>query len=306
MSYFFASPITDSQEAGYRRDPWRAHTSAIEALRPAGIEPPAEWTALLARYTAFIELGDHATDRLADELLHPRGGDITSLRSAALAEEIARTGDDVAVNTRVQTAVLAELLALYEPAAKQNYKIAAAVYDSAAKRFVDCARTVNIEADGEALVTANSAAREAWLNAPAAAADLEQSLHPLYAAAALAGAPDDVAFITGATDTSTAEIQIGLACDPGKAHRRRTWEAWASKKGRCGRWSALHALNVRIRAASDPIGVTPYGRPNAHITVANPGGRLENWDPHDGDLPRGWRPVQTGWYGEQKSTTAIP
>jgi hypothetical protein len=38
--------------------------------------------------------------------------------------------------------------------------------------------------------------------------------------------------------------------DPRDLHRRRAWEAWQGGKGRrCGRWSALVALGVRIRAA---------------------------------------------------------
>jgi len=40
---------------------------------------------------------------------------------------------------------------------------------------------------------------------------------------------------------------LPLACDPGNQHRRRVWEAWDAN-GRCGRWSALHARGIPIRA----------------------------------------------------------
>jgi hypothetical protein len=40
-----------------------------------------------------------------------------------------------------------------------------------------------------------------------------------------------------------------LAVDPHSLHRRRVWEAFGSGKDRrCGRWSALLALGVTIRA----------------------------------------------------------
>jgi hypothetical protein len=303
--HFFIAGAADQQEPVFHRDPWRSHCAAVETLRHAGIDPPAAWRALLYRFSAFVELGDQAADRLADEILNPNGGDIVSLRAAALAEQVARSGDDSAVTGCVQRAVLPELQALYEPVAQQNYRAAAKRYDAAAKRFTDAAKVVDVEAGGETLVTATTAQRDAWLAAPGLAGDLEEALLPLLAAAALAGAPDDVAFTTAATDPATAEHQIAIATDPGKAHRRKTWGAWATNGGRCGRWAALHMLGVKLRAASDPARVTPYERPRQPVAVAKPGGRVEYWDPHDGDLPRGWHPVATGWLAEKPNVHGV-
>jgi hypothetical protein len=227
----YMSPVTDpaSLEPGFTRDPWRAHVSAVEVLRQCGIEPPAPWSALLGRYTHFIELPDAAADRLAAEIVSPNGANVSLLRALALVEEIARGGDDSGVNSKVQAAVLRELETLYQPVAQHNYKLSAQRFDAAAKAFTALAGACDAEASGDTLVHASPAARQAWLDAPAAAAALEEALRPLLAAAALAGAPGDVAFISGGTDTATVEHQIAIACDPGKAHRRRVWEAWARK-----------------------------------------------------------------------------
>lgn len=303
MSYFFQTPTPTGPPQTYSRDRWMTHTGAVATLQGAGIPAPDGWVDLLARFTALAELGDRAADQLAHELIHPSGRDITSLRAAALAEEIGDNGADAAVTQRVQALVHGQLQALYEPVSKSNYKLAASRFDAAAKRFAAYAHAVDVEADGEALVTLNAAAREGWLEAPGAAAELEAALRPLFAAAALAGAPDDIAFIGGATDIVTTEFQIAIATDPGKAHRRRVWEAWHHKGGRSrtGRWGALLAHGVTIRAASDPSGAGAYSRPEEFIPVSSAGGRIQNHDPHDGPIPRGFKQVASGWMGESGS-----
>jgi hypothetical protein len=305
VSYYYQTNIVDQQEQTYRRDDWPAHLTAVGTLRHAGIEPPSAWSDLLRRYTSFVELANPAIDHLIAEILSPTGAEVGALRAAALAEEIARTADDAAINQRVQAAVLQKLLETYAPVAQRNYKTAVSRFDDAAKRFTDVTKLVDVEGTGETLVSSTHAARDAWLSAPALAADVEEQLRLLLAAAALTGARQDVAYINEATDTGTAELQIALCANPKGAHRRRVWEAWATKSGRTGRWGALRALNVEIRAAREPVGLTPYARPQKPVPVARPGGQVQNWDPHDGDLPRGWKPVNVGWMAEHPSTTGV-
>lgn len=60
-------------------------------------------------------------------------------------------------------------------------------------------------------------------------------------------------------DTRDEAFQLALVIDPGSAHRRRLWEAWASD-GRAGRWSAIIAAGAKIHA--DGLDrVSPYRRP---------------------------------------------
>ena len=263
MTHMFisAGEIANGQAPTFHRDQFRAHMSAVEALASAGIPAPAEWLALRSRYADYIDLGDHAVDRLTAEIIHPTGADLVTLRANALSEQIARSGDQAGINQRVQTAVGRELEASYRPAAAQNYKLAAARYDDAATHFTVATKTVDVEAGGQTLVTCSAAARDYWLAAPALAAELDTCRAILYAAASLVDAvPADVAFVSGASDLTTIEYQIAIACDPGKAHRRKVWAAWHATAGRTGRWGPLIGLGVKLRAA-DPATVTPYKQP---------------------------------------------
>jgi hypothetical protein len=300
----FGPPHSGPEQATYRRDTWPAHTRAVGILQDAGIAPPPEWSAVHQRYIKLIELPDEGLDRLANAVINGTG-DWTELRALAMTEELARSAHDANINEQVQQRVLTELVNLYKAAAPRNYKLAAAKFDTAAAALTAAAKHIDLESPGDQLAAASSAARQAWLDAPSLATELGEALHALCAAAALAGAPPDVAFVTSsADDITTAEHQIGLCADPGKAHRRKVWEAWAITGGRTARWGALHKLGVKLRAASDPV-TAFYKRPENLVTVQKPGGRLGQWDPHDGDLPRGWFPVNVGWIAEKPSTTGI-
>lgn len=292
----------------YIRDAFAAHLSAVQTLDAAGISPPAEWRALRDRYSEFVELGSAAMDRLTQQIVNPSGGgvDLVALRANALAEQAGAAEHSAEVNERVRSAVLQKLQELYAPAAQRNYRNAAARYDDAAKRFTDLAKAIDVEADAGALLSADGRQRQAWFDAPAAAAGLEEALRPVLTAAALCGLRPDVGYLTAATDVATTEIQIALAADPGRAHRRKVWLAWLKTDGRTGRWGALAALGVKLRAAGDPTRVDPYRRPEPMVTCKTPGGKLQNWDRHDGPLPKGWHPVPVGWLAEPAPTTAAP
>lgn len=309
--WFTAGPPIPEVVRGetYHRDRFRAHLGAVGTLTAAGINPPPEWVALRGRYAAYIDLGNNAAGRLAAEVVAPTGADLSVLRNAAIVEELGTAEADAAVNLKVQAAVAAKLESLYEPTALKNYRAIAGSFDEAAGRFTTAAQTVDVEAGGETLVSVSPAEREAWLSAPALAAELDGALALLFAAAALAGAPGDVAFISGATDIETTEHQVALACDPGRAHRRKVWSAWSQTSGRTGRWGPLTGLGVQLRAASNPATVAPYERPTQPVAVASPGGRISYWDRHDGPLAEvlpGHHPVNAGWIADKPPTTAAP
>lgn len=284
----------------YRRDPFGAHCGAVNVLASNGISPPEAWADLRNRHAAFMELGNTLADRLAAELITPSGADLPTLRNAAIVDELATAEADARVNSLVQAAVLDRLRELYEPAALVNYKLAASRYDDLARRFIMCAKAIDVEAGAsEALVKADNRQRQAWFDAAEIAPELEEALRVLCAAAALAGAPGDTAFLNKSTDVATTEYQISIATDPGKAHRRQTWLAWTKTDGRTGRWGALAALGVKIQAADRPDRVRPYKRPAAPIAVMDPNNVLRQWDPHDGKPPKGWKVAMDGWQGAE-------
>ncbi len=282
-------PDTGDSTHSYSRDAFRCHISAVETRSIAGITPPREWTAVRDSYTRFIELGDHAADRLARAVIGGQA-DLTQLRAAAVTEALATSEADATVNTKVQQRVYDQLHSLYAPQAAKNYRLACDRYDAAAKAFTAAATRMDPEAGSDALVHARAAQREAWLAAPTLAAALDDARNVLFAAAALNGARGDVAFGNVATDQATTELQISLACEPGNAHRRKVWAAWNKKEGRTGRWGALAALRVKLRASSTPT-PPPHCFPVDPISVANPAGKIEVWDLYDGDVPAGWYPV---------------
>jgi hypothetical protein len=270
-------------------------------MASAGLHVPDEWGQLLERFAAAVESADSAVDRYITAVVTPTAGqDLVAIKSGALAEQIARTGDESEINERLRAAVFAEMARVYAPHAKGNYQQAAQRYDQLAKHFTKIAETADVEADGSGLVAASPAARSAWFDAPGVAAQLDSALAVLCCAASLAGAPPDAAFVGQASDTQTNAVQIALSCQPGKAHRRRVWHGWSTTTGRCGRWSKLVAEGVKLVAAKDPT-VPGYPEPVAFIRAFDRNNVLQNHDPHDGPLPYRWRPVQDGWMGEPKN-----
>ena len=300
------APLSYGSAAAQDRDPFRMHTSAVATLGAADILPPEQWSALLRRYQQFVGLGDRAVDRLAEEVINPAGAaDLAQLRAAALLDELDTADAAQRVTARVSAAVLQRLQALYKPAAPGNYRSAAERYNTAARRFCGCADVIDVESDGSTLVHASQSQREAWIQAEGAATRLEETLKTLLAAAALCGGmAGDVGFLSPAADISTVEYQVAVATDPGKAHRRKVFAAWAHTGGRCGRWSALHSLGVRLRAASDPVRVDPYRRPDPYVTLVDAGNKVRQWDPHDGRPPAGWRAVLDGWENAETAWSA--
>lgn len=230
------------------RDPYLAHISAVDTLVAAGIAAPPEWTALRGRWDDFVTTDSPVAQRLTSAILNGTEAELPVLRALALAEEAAGPTHVAAINNRARVSVTRRLRELYSPVAQQNYQAIAARFDRQAAEFTTAASVIDPEAPADTVVTADAKIRKAWTDSLLAAQQLTQLIPVLQAAAELAGHP-----------AATAESVLPLVCDPGQAHRRRVWEAWESN-GRCGRWSALNAVGVSIRAAQ-LADLAPYRKP---------------------------------------------
>jgi len=177
-------------------------------------------------------------------------GRVEAAMTAAAVATIARSK----IRERVARGILPALRSAYASSAGDNFRIVAERYDEAAGRLTACASATDVTAEAERIVALDAKSRAAWMDSAVIAAELDALLAALVNAANLAGIQT--------TDRSGARLTgslIALACDPAGAHRRRTYEAWASS-GRCGRWSALLALGATLRAA-DLAAFEPYREP---------------------------------------------
>lgn len=231
------------------RDPVAAHTSAVDTLAAAGIEPPPGWVELRERMTATPS--DTMLARYVAAVVDSDpDADLAALRAGALAEATAAPTDVAAVNNAVRAAVARRLRDLYTPVAETSYAQVAALFDAAAAKLAAAIAIVDPDADPAVVVGADNKTRQAWADCSIAAAELDRLLPALQAAAELCG-----------VTTSSREALLALTVDPGALHRRRVWEAWDTTRGRAGRWAALLALGATVRACPAITALEPYRRP---------------------------------------------
>lgn len=267
-------------------NPFNTHVDLVRAVADAGVEPPEQWTALHARFTAFTETPGGAVDRLAAAIVD--GDPADDLRIDALVEAVAAAQPQVAASVVnvVRTAVTDRLRTIYADAAVENYSAVAAKFNTLAAKLTAAVDIVDLEAEAAGMVTANSKARTAWSEAPGIAAELDALLPALAAAATLAGAPTAHGPL----------LTLPLVCDTTGHHRRRAWDAWAAT-GRTGRWSALITEGIVVRAHPNPVEVQPYRRPKPleQRTVTTGGEtRAVTVDPEDPDYEPAPRPFAYG------------
>jgi hypothetical protein len=174
----------------------------------------------------------------------------------ALAETAATVFPPVSAQVEAHVAgmVEAELRRLYGGHAKDNYGKAKARFDAVAADFVAAAQTVDIEAPAADVVGWDDAQRAAWTAAATLATQIDAELPILTTAASLAGVKD--------VDTDPVVLALCIDTSGAAADRRRPlWAAWDDATGRrCGRWSALHAAGLTIRAC-DLGAFAAYRRP---------------------------------------------
>ena len=251
------------------------HRDRVGRIAENGGTVPTAYRTAEQRFDAWIE-ASNASPMTALVAAYADGADedtLATLRAAALLAETATAPQLATVRNSVAPSAYAALRAAYAPAAVKNYSKIAEQYDSAAAEFVRLAEVIDPETDAKSLVSADEDTRRAWLEAEMVAGKLDNLAPILGDAAILAG-----------TNVNSEPAMIGLLTDPRTAHRRRVWEAWTSN-GRCGKWSALIALDVDLRAANLDEH-TPYREPRPlevqHIR-GNVGVRSVTIDPEDDD-----------------------
>lgn len=282
------------------------HRMLVNLVATAGVEPPKRWRDLDRQLDAYLAVRNHAAQKLADQVVNPtKNVDLPTLRALALAEQAETPGAVASVLATVVTAVEAAMLDAISETARANYDRVAQMFNEAAQTFTAAAAITHPEADASTIITANDEQRSAWVIAEVEAAKLEKLLPALLAACQLCGVRIDTA------DERLAQIWydspidqaavIGLTVDPGKAHRRRVWEAWETDGGRTGKWGALTSLTgVTIRAA-DLDDFTRYDRPRPLIhkqeqILGEPRGTVRNVtiDPEDPGYIPPVEPDRTG------------
>ena len=251
------------------------HRDRVARIAEHGGTVPAAYRKAEQRWDAWLE-ASNASPMTALTNAYADGADedtLAALRAAALITETATAPQLATVRNSVAPTAYAALRAAYAPTAVKNYARIAKEYNSTAAEFVRLAGIIDPETDARSLVSADEDTRRAWLEQELIAGKLN-TLSPILA---------DAAILAG-TNVNSEPAMIGLLTDPRSAHRRRVYEAWNSN-GRCGRWSALVALNVDLRAA-DLDEHRPYREPRPlevqHIR-GNIGVRSVQIDPEDDD-----------------------
>jgi hypothetical protein len=282
------------------RDPQIGWETRLRHVASAGIELPPAIDQLRQRLKSFQRMTDANAmrERLAEAVIADDPEDDRELLWAvSLAEATANPPLVADLRDFVRLRVNRQIRSVYAESALPTYSAIAAKFDKAAQALTTAAALVNIEATAEAVVGGTDKTRKAWQDAATAAAELNRLTQSLKAAAVLASLCDD-----------DADNDLPLCCDPGEAHRREVWHAWetplreaqaerdARNNGpftigqpaapsRTGRWGALLALGVTLRA-SPPDAFTPYRRPEPLIerTVHIDGRNVrEVLDPEDPD-----------------------
>jgi hypothetical protein len=265
-----------------QRDELHAHAHLVEQVADAGVPPPPAWIALRDRWMAFLALDAAAPmkARLVSAVVDgdPKA-DVAVLRANAFAESLTNTR----VTSAVRSAVTAKLREIYGEAAVDNYAKVATQFDDLASKFGTVAGAVDVEAPASEMVDQPDKARRAWLDGEKFAHQLSRAMGVLHAAARLCGIRESAHRDMGGRDA----ILLPLCCNTIDLHRRRVWEAWNATTGRCGRWSALHAANVPVRAfpANELGGFESY-RPAAPmveewVSVARGIDQIVMHDPED-------------------------
>jgi hypothetical protein len=243
-----------------RRDAWTSSpTSAVDEylhdvdslLTEDGCKVSSAFDRIRAGWQAACAGMEPDRRPILDAVL---AGDAEAVRVAIERFTVASAVSPGTWRDKLARDVMSALRAAYEESAGSNYQTSAERFDAAASKLHECAATVDLATAAESIVGKSSKERQAWMDAGAAARELDELAPRLAAAARLAGVGVDA---EGA--------RLALVCDPATTHRRRVWEAWqtcaprTTRRGkqvdgpthRLGRWGALVGLEgVTIRAAS--------------------------------------------------------
>ena len=246
-------------------DQYNQHTTHVDTIRSAGATVPLEWDQIRARFEQLDTDTGSYLDRLTAAVINPGTGkqqpDLETLHALALAQSSASNSAIADVINSVRREVAPALVRAYRPVAMENYRLIAQQFDDLAGQFHAAAAVVDPETPPENLVTADEHQRLAWSQAQFLAAELDDAVTVLASGAVLAE-----------LNAHTTDDLLPLSVDTAGHHRRRVWEAWETAGTRTGRWGALTALGVTIRAVH-PDRFARYRRPQPieirHVPAGN-------------------------------------
>lgn len=265
----------------WTQDHARTLEQYAERVAATGAPLPEKYLRARAALDAMGTDPAAARARLLEAIEEGRAEDVPSL---ALAAALAAADLVQPLRQTMGNDLVGALRRAWATDAEATYLHVAERFDAAAERLAEACALVDPETDPASLVGRDSKQQSAWLAAAEASAELENMLPALAAAAELAGHRFPQ---TDGPDARRRDPELMLTCIPGRAHRRRVWEAWDHKGGRTGRWGALAALGVTIRAAraGESRG---YNRPGPVLIKSEPhssggfsGHRQYEWDPAD-------------------------
>ncbi|WP_280300313.1 hypothetical protein [Nocardia abscessus] len=246
----------------FTNDMLTIHTDKARLVAANGGELSKEWKSIESRYEAYFYRQSSVIDDLCEAVLNGAEESELNLRfglAMAKALGISEGANDRAegvINSEVRNRVAGALTREYNKTADENLKRVAATFNLNLEQFRALTEQVDVEASAESLITAPDGARMAWLKAEQIAAELDNNLAGLAAAASLAGAR-----------ISGNDALIGLVCPTdgvGKA-RRALWKAWDTD-GRTGRWGALLAAGIDVKGIDSVQRYRTYGRPQ-HVRI---------------------------------------
>ena len=224
--------------------------SADEVAAIPGTTAPKAWPALRQRYEESLAADDGAAAQMYAAAVVAGGKDLPQLRVNALAGVGASSAHAAELNHHVQAAVYLAAVEMWKPVAQANLEVIAALFDTAADELAAAIELVPLGTDIQAVITADTARREAFAAHVTMAATLDALAPKLEAAAEM----------TGAT-LFTTEYRLPLFVDTTRAHRRHTWEAFDyPDDGRAGKWGQL-TVAAKVRANRNPSSIEPYARP---------------------------------------------
>jgi hypothetical protein len=281
----------------FSRDVFAAKLAAVNLLAEANIPPPQRWAEIAERWAQVSTLHRPMLDRLTTWVVDDGPGDLPALYACAVAEiggDTLISGSGADVLTHVRDAVHAELCAIYaDGAATKAYSAASKRFGASVGELVAAATKVNLDANADAVVGLDGAARDAWADAPQLRAECDNALQVLVAAATVCPgfAFDD--------DQSSIEIPLVVKnlgeLAQAQCVSRPLWVAWETTGQRCGRWQAVLTVGAKLGAAARPT-IEAYRRParmQVEYTRDHRGNAIQRpYDPESGELPtralEGW------------------